>query len=59
MKKLHQQTLVFFKPDAINRGILGEIITRFERKGLKVVAMKMINLNDELINEHYHHLKNK
>ena len=59
MAKLHQQTLVFFKPDAINRGILGEIITRFERKGLKVVAMKMMNLNDKLINKHYQYLTNK
>lgn len=59
MSKLHQQSLVFFKPDAINRGILGEIITRFERKGLKVVGMKMMNLNDSLIREHYQHLIDK
>lgn len=38
----HERTLVLLKPDTIQRGLVGEIITRFERKGLKIVAMKMV-----------------
>jgi nucleoside-diphosphate kinase len=44
-----EQVLVIVKPDAIQRGLLGEITTRFERKGLNIVAMKMINLEDALL----------
>ena len=46
-----ERTLVVLKPDAIQRGIVGEIITRLEKVGLKIVATKMI----EPSNEHYHH----
>jgi len=48
---LMERTLVVLKPDAIARGIAGEIITRFERAGLKIVAMKMISPDEA----HYHH----
>ena len=54
-----EKTLVIIKPDAINRGLLGEIMHRFERKGLKIVAMKMIHLTDEVLAEHYQHLADK
>jgi len=54
-----ERTLVIFKPDSLNRGLVGEILHRFERKGLKLVGMKMMHLNDDLIGEHYIHLKNK
>lgn len=54
-----QQTLVLLKPDALQRDLLGEIVGRFERKGLKFVAMKFIRLTDELLDEHYAHLSNK
>lgn len=54
-----ERTLVIFKPDALNRGLVGEILHIFERKGLKVVGMKMTLLNDHILNEHYSHLKNK
>ena len=39
-----ERTLVLLKPDAVQRGLLGEITTRFERKGLKLVGMKMMQL---------------
>jgi len=48
-----QKTLVIIKPDAVNRGIMGEIIHRFERKGLKVVGLKMDQLRDEVLQKHY------
>jgi nucleoside-diphosphate kinase len=54
-----EQTLVIFKPDAVNRSVIGEILHRFERKGLKIVAMKMDYLKDTVLTEHYSHLKNK
>ena len=48
-----EQTLVIFKPDAVQRGIVGEILARFERVGLKVVGMKMITPTREQFFEHY------
>jgi nucleoside-diphosphate kinase len=48
-----EQTLVIFKPDSVQRGIVGEIITRFERAGLKIVAVKMIDPDDEHYIQHY------
>ena len=54
-----EQTLVIFKPGTIQRGILGEIIKRFEQKGLILCGLKMTQLNDELLTAHYAHLKEK
>lgn len=54
-----QVTLVILKPSAIQRAILGEVISRFEKKGLQIVGMKMINLLDEVLKIHYSHLVNK
>ena len=51
-----ERTLMLLKPDAVQRGLLGEITARFERKGLKVVGMKMMQLTDVLLDEHYSHL---
>lgn len=48
-----EQTLVVFKPDAVQRGIVGEILTRFERVGLKIVATKMIAPSKEHYYKHY------
>jgi nucleoside-diphosphate kinase len=48
-----QRTLVLLKPDAIHRGLAGEIITRLERKGLKFVGMKMLHVSTELARRHY------
>ena len=54
-----QKSLVLLKPDCIQKGYIGEVISRFERKGLKVVAMKMMEMKDEIIKDHYGHLADK
>jgi nucleoside-diphosphate kinase len=48
-----QRTLVIIKPDGVQRGFIGEIISRFEKKGLKLVAMKLISVPKELAEKHY------
>ena len=53
------KTLVILKPSAVQRGLIGEIIYRFERKGLSLIGLKMVWLSDEILNEHYTHLKDK
>jgi nucleoside-diphosphate kinase len=53
---LHQRTLILLKPDVIQRGIAGDILSRFERKGLKIVGLKMVQLDDALLATHYSHL---
>lgn len=54
-----ERTLILIKPDAIQRGLAGRIITRFEEKGLKIVGIKFMQLGDDLLNEHYSHLADK
>lgn len=54
-----EKTVVLLKPDALQRGLVGEIIHRFERKGLKLVALKMMKVSEALIEEHYAHHKDK
>jgi len=54
-----QKTLILIKPDALQRNLLGEIISRFEKKGLKIVGLKMIQLTDEQLIDHYAHHKDK
>ncbi|MEK7451688.1 MAG: nucleoside-diphosphate kinase [Patescibacteria group bacterium] len=56
---IKERTLVIVKPDALQRNLLGKIIERFERKGLKIVGLKMIQLDDVLLDEHYDHHKDK
>lgn len=51
-----ERTLVLIKPDALQRDLAGEIIRIFERKGLKLVGIKMMTLTDTLLDEHYSHL---
>lgn len=48
-----ERTLVLHKPDAVQRGLVGEIISRFERKGLKIVAMKMVWPDADIAKRHY------
>ena len=47
-----ERTLVIFKPDAVQRGIVGEVLSRFEKVGLKIIAMKMVNPDEA---HYYHH----
>lgn len=54
-----QRTVVLLKPDTLQRGLVGEIIHRFERKGLKLVALKMTAVGDAILDEHYAHHKDK
>jgi len=48
-----QRTFVMIKPDGVQRGFIGEIINRFEKKGLKIIAMKMVSVNKNLAEKHY------
>ncbi|TWU40518.1 nucleoside-diphosphate kinase [Novipirellula artificiosorum] len=48
-----QRTLVLLKPDCVQRRLMGEVISRFEAKGLEIVAMKMIRITPELSRQHY------
>src|ERR687892_2787022 len=48
-----ERTLVLAKPDAVQRGLVGEIIGRFERKGLKVIGLRFISVSRELAERHY------
>lgn len=48
-----ERTLVLIKPDAVERGLVGEIIARLERRGLKIIGLKLEAVSDELAREHY------
>jgi nucleoside-diphosphate kinase len=54
-----EKTLIILKPDAVHRGLVGEIVARFERKGLKIIGMKMIQLEDAILEAHYAHVADK
>ncbi len=54
-----ERTLVLLKPSTIQRALVGEIVNRFEKKGLRIAGMKMMQLTDEILNEHYEHLIKK
>ena len=51
-----EKTLVIIKPGTIQRGLIGEVIKRFERKGLQLCGIKMMQLTDEILASHYAHL---
>ncbi|MBU4536472.1 nucleoside-diphosphate kinase [Patescibacteria group bacterium] len=59
MNPKEEKTLIIMKPDAIQRSLFGEILQRFERKGLKIIGVKMTKISDVLIEEHYSHLTDK
>lgn len=48
-----ERTLVLLKPDAVKRGLMGEIITRFEKVGMKIVAMRLVAVTEEQAKKHY------
>jgi nucleoside-diphosphate kinase len=54
-----ERTLLLIKPDAVERGLIGKIISRFEDKGMKITGMKMLRIDLPLLEEHYSHLKDK
>ena len=51
-----EQTLVILKPSAVERGLIGEVITRIQNKGLIITGMKMMQLDEAILREHYAHL---
>jgi len=58
-KTAEEKSLIIMKPDALQRGLVGEIFRRFERKGLKIIGLKMVQLEDVILDEHYAHHKDK
>lgn len=54
-----EKTLVLLKPSCVQRQLIGEIISRFERRGLHIVGLKMMFLSEDLLKEHYSHLVDK
>jgi len=54
-----ERTLIILKPDCIRRGLCGEVLSRFEKEGFTISAMKMLKLSHSLLEEHYAHLKEK
>ncbi len=54
-----ERTFVAVKPDGVKRGLVGEIIRRFEEKGFKVIALKMVNVTEEMAEKHYAEHKGK
>ena len=54
-----EKTLVILKPCTVQRGLIGEVTKRFEQKGLRLCGMKMVQLTDEVLSEHYSHLSSK
>jgi len=54
-----EKTLVILKPSCIQRALMGDVISRFEKKGLQLLGMKMVQLDDAILDVHYAHLKEK
>ena len=54
-----EKTYIMLKPDCVKRGLMGEVISRIERKGYKIVDAKMMNLDEAILKEHYAHLADK
>ena len=54
-----EKTYVMLKPDCVKRGLMGEVISRIERKGYKIVDAKMMNLDEAILKEHYSHMADK
>ena len=54
-----ETTLVLLKPSCVQRQLIGEVVNRFERRGLRISGMKMMQLTDEILREHYAHLADK
>ncbi|XP_063970585.1 nucleoside diphosphate kinase A2-like [Lytechinus pictus] len=59
MAKNEERTFIMVKPDGVQRGLIGDIVHRFEKRGYKLVAGKMMKANEDLLNQHYSDLKEK
>ncbi|XP_004627946.1 nucleoside diphosphate kinase 3 isoform X1 [Octodon degus] len=56
---VHERTFLAVKPDGVQRRLVGEIVRRFERKGFKLVALKLVQASEELLREHYADLRGR
>ncbi|XP_049602183.1 nucleoside diphosphate kinase 3 [Syngnathus scovelli] len=56
---VNERTFIAIKPDAVQRKLVGEIVQRFERKGFKLVALKLVQASEDLLLDHYWDLRNK
>lgn len=54
-----EQTLVILKPSCVERGLIGEVISRIQKKGIIITGMKMMQLDEKILREHYAHLVDK
>ena len=54
-----ERTLIILKPDAVQRGLLGAVLSRFESRGFSIAGMKMVQLSPALLKEHYAHIADK
>ena len=54
-----ERTYIMLKPDAIERGLMGAVISRIENKGYKIVDAKMMNLDEAILREHYAHIADR
>lgn len=54
-----EKTYIMLKPDCLKRGLMGEVISRIEKKGYKITNAKMMNLNEKILKEHYAHIADK
>ena len=52
----NEQTFLMIKPDGVQRGLVGELIKRFEQRGYLLIALKMVQADEELLEEHYKNL---
>uniref|UniRef100_A0A7M4E1T8 nucleoside-diphosphate kinase n=1 Tax=Crocodylus porosus TaxID=8502 RepID=A0A7M4E1T8_CROPO len=59
MASISERTFIAIKPDGVQRGLVGEIIKRFEQKGFKLVALKLLHASEDLLKEHYIDLKDR
>ncbi|XP_034947211.1 nucleoside diphosphate kinase [Chelonus insularis] len=59
MAENKERTFIMIKPDGVQRGLVGKIIQRFEEKGFKLVAMKMVWASEDLLKEHYADLSSR
>ncbi|XP_054026465.1 nucleoside diphosphate kinase A-like [Melanerpes formicivorus] len=59
MASIAERTFIAIKPDGVQRGLVGDIIKRFEQKGFKLVAMKLIQASEDLLREHYIDLQDR
>jgi len=54
-----ERTLIILKPDAVQRGLVGKVLSRFEERGFSIAGMKMVTLSQALLKEHYAHIADK